>query len=260
MKVVILAGGLGTRISEESHLIPKPMIKIGDKPILWHIMKYYSHFGFNDFIILAGYKQDVIKEFFNNYYLHTSNVSFDLTTGKASFMDASSSESWNVTVIDSGLKTMTAGRLLYAKDLLSDENFFLTYGDGVSNVDLNELQQKHKENKSIVTLTAIQPSGRFGILQIASDSRVQAFREKNQEDVSWINGGFMLVNKKIFNYINSTKDILEKDILPSLINNGNLFALKHKGYWQCMDTMRDKELLDKAIQEEKAPWMVWSND
>jgi glucose-1-phosphate cytidylyltransferase len=260
MKVVILAGGLGTRISEESHLIPKPMIKIGDKPILWHIMKYYSHFGFNDFVILAGYKQDVIKEFFNNYYLHTSNVSFNLTTGKATFMDTSSSENWNVTVIDSGLETMTAGRLLYVKDLLSDEDFFLTYGDGVSNVDLNELQQKHKENRSIVTLTAVQPSGRFGILKIASDSRIKAFREKNQEDVSWINGGFMIANNRIFNYINSKKDILESDVLPSLISDGNLSALKHKGFWQCMDTMRDKELLDKAIQEKKASWMVWINE
>jgi glucose-1-phosphate cytidylyltransferase len=260
MKVVILAGGFGTRISEESHLIPKPMIKIGDKPILWHIMKYYSHFGFNEFIILAGYKQDVIKEFFNNYYLHTSNVTFDLTTGKANFMDASRSDNWNVTVIDSGLETMTAGRLLYAKDLLPNEDFFLTYGDGVSNVDLNALQEKHKVNKSVVTLTAIQPSGRFGILQIDSDSKIQAFREKNQEDVSWINGGFMIVNKKIFNYFNSTKDILERDVLPSLINDGNLSALKHKGFWQCMDTMRDKELLDRAIKEKNAPWMVWSSD
>jgi glucose-1-phosphate cytidylyltransferase len=155
---------------------------------------------------------------------------------------------------------MTAGRLLYAKDLLPNEDFFLTYGDGVSNVDLNALQEKHKVNKSVVTLTAIQPSGRFGILQIDSDSKIQAFREKNQEDVSWINGGFMIVNKKIFDYFNSTKDILERDVLPSLINDGNLSALKHKGFWQCMDTMRDKELLDMAIKEKNAPWMVWSND
>jgi glucose-1-phosphate cytidylyltransferase len=260
MKVVILAGGLGTRISEESHLIPKPMIKIGENPILWNIMKYYSHFGFNDFIILAGYKQNVIKEFFSNYYLHTSNVSFDLATGKATFMDDSRSENWNVTVIDSGLETMTGGRLLYAKNLLLDEDFFLTYGDGVSNVDLNELLKIHKENKAIVTLTAVQPSGRFGILDIDSDYRIRAFREKNQQDVSWINGGFMVINRKVFNYIKSTKDVLEKDVLPKLIINGNLFSLKHYGFWQCMDTMRDKELLDKAIQEKKAPWMVWYND
>jgi glucose-1-phosphate cytidylyltransferase len=257
MKVVILAGGHGTRISEESHLIPKPMIAIGSKPILWHIMKYYSHFGFNDFIILAGYKQDVIKEFFNNYYLHTSNVSFDLSTGKASFIDASNSENWKVTVIDSGLETMTAGRLLYAKEHLLDEDFFLTYGDGVSNVDLMKLLKHHQHTGALATLTAIQPSGRFGTLQIDNDSKVSAFREKNPEDVSWINGGFMVLSKQIFQYIKSTNDILEKDILPKISIEGLLSAFKHKGYWQCMDTLRDKELLEKALLDNKAPWVVW---
>jgi glucose-1-phosphate cytidylyltransferase len=257
MKVVILAGGLGTRIGEKSHLIPKPMIAIGGKPILWHIMKYYSHFGFNEFIILAGYKQDVIKEFFSNYYLHTSNVRFDLSTGKTTFMNDSKSENWKVTIIDSGLETMTAGRLLYAKEHISDEDFFLTYGDGVSNVDLIKLLKHHKHSGALATLTAIQPSGRFGTLQIENDSIVSAFREKNLEDVSWINGGFMVLNKKIFKYIKSTKDILEKDILPSISSEGLLSSFKHKGYWQCMDTLRDKELLEKTLLDKKAPWVVW---
>jgi glucose-1-phosphate cytidylyltransferase len=176
------------------------------------------------------------------------------------FTDASKSEDWKVTIIDSGLETMTAGRLLYARELLIDDDFFLTYGDGVSNVDLNELVKKHKENKSIVTLTAVQPSGRFGRLQIDNDSKIIAFREKNQEDVSWINGGFMLVNKKIFDYIKSSNDVLEKDILPQLSINGNLSAMEHNDYWQCMDTMRDKELLEESLQEKNAPWMVWQNE
>lgn len=257
MKVVILAGGLGTRISEESHLIPKPMIAIGQKPILWHIMKYYSHFGYNEFIILAGYKQNVIKEYFENYHINNNDISFDIKTGSKQLISNKNEENWNVTIVDSGIDTMTGGRLLSLGNLIKDEHFLLTYGDGVSDVNIYKLIQLHKSSKALVTLTAIKPTGRYGALNIGKNNKILDFREKSLEDVSWINGGFMVIDKQILNLISDKYDVLEKDILKKVLSLNKLVAYRHHGYWQCMDTLRDKEILELAISQNKAPWMVW---
>lgn len=257
MKVVILAGGFGTRISEESHLKPKPMIEIGDKPILWHLMKYYSSFGFNDFIICLGYKSYVVKEFFDDYYLHTSDITFDFRNGSKEIHN-NFAEPWKITLVDTGLNTMTGGRIKRIKNFIGDETFMLTYGDGVSNVDLDKLLKFHKESGKIATLTAIQPGGRFGMLDINENNSIESFREKSKEDGGWINGGFMVLNPEIFNYINNgDATVFEKEPLEKLAEEGELNAYKHHGFWQCMDTMRDKELLEKLIKEGKAPWKVW---
>lgn len=258
MKVVILAGGFGTRISEESHLVPKPMIEIGEKPILWHIMKYYSSFGFNEFIILAGYKQYVIKEFFSDYYLHMSDITFDFTQGVDSMeIHLNQSEPWKVTIVDTGLNTMTGGRLKRIENYIGDDSFFLTYGDGVSNVDLNDLLKFHENSGGIATLTAIQPGGRFGLLEIKDDDFVQSFKEKTIEEGGWVNGGFMVLNKEIFQYLEDDTTVLEKEPLMRLATLGKLKAFKHFGFWQCMDTLRDKENLEKYWKEGKAPWKIW---
>lgn len=257
MKVVILAGGLGTRISEESHLVPKPMITIGQKPILWHIMKYYSYFGFNEFIILAGYKQNIIKGYFENYHINNNDVTFDLISGKRKLETSKNEENWVVTIVDSGIDTMTGGRLLFLNELINEDNFLLTYGDGVSNVDLTKLIQLHESTESMITLTAIKPSGRFGTLSIGMNSEILEFREKSVEDVSWINGGFMVVKKEVLNLIKNRQEILEKDTLHKVLSLNKLTAYKHNGYWQCMDTLRDKEILEQAIKDNNAPWMVW---
>jgi glucose-1-phosphate cytidylyltransferase len=256
MQVVILAGGFGTRISEESHLKPKPMIDIGGRPILWHIMKYYSYYGFNDFIICLGYKGYVIKEFFADYYLHLSDVTFDFANGNTMKVHNNFAEPWTVTLIDTGLATMTGGRLLRIKDHIDSETFMMTYGDGVANVDINQLVAFHKENKSIATMTAIRPSGRFGILDI-EQNKITAFREKSQDDTGWINGGFMVFQKEIFDYIEGDQTTLERAPLETLASQGELTAYKHHGFWQCMDTMRDKQLLEELIEKDQAPWMVW---
>lgn len=257
MKVVILAGGFGTRISEESHLIPKPMIEIGEKPILWHIMKYYSSFGHNEFIICCGYKQYVIKEFFADYYLHMSDVTFDFTSENKMVVHNNNTEPWKVTLVDTGLNTMTGGRMKRVKDYIGNEPFMLTYGDGVSNVDINELIEFHKSHGKIATLTAIQPGGRFGMLDISDTNKIDSFKEKSKEDGGWINGGFMVLNPEIIDYIEGDHTTFEKEPLESVANEGQLKAFKHEGFWQCMDTLRDKELLEKLWSNGQASWKVW---
>jgi glucose-1-phosphate cytidylyltransferase len=257
MKVVILAGGFGSRITEESNLIPKPMIEIGGRPILWHIMKYYSTFGHNEFVILAGYKQHVIKEYFNNYFLHQSDVTFDLSNKNTYQVHSTQSEPWRVTILDTGLETMTAGRLLRAKKLLN-ERFLLTYGDGLSDIDINKLITTHERNNSIVTITAIKPEGRFGVLSLDGE-RVTSFREKNNNDSSWINGGFMVVEPEIFDYIDGDYSILERDPFDRLVSINKIYTHFHSGFWQCMDTMRDKEKLDEMLESSDAKWVIWND-
>ena len=257
MKVVILAGGLGTRISEESHLIPKPMIEIGEKPILWHIMKYYASFGYNDFIVCCGYKQYVIKEFFADYYLHMSDVTFDFTTENKMIVHNNNTEPWKVTLIDTGLNTMTGGRIKRVKDYIGNESFMLTYGDGVSDVNIRELIEFHKSHGKIATITAIQLGGRFGTLDIDDSEGINSFKEKYREDGGWINGGFMVLNPEMIDYIDGDSTIFEKEPLETVASEGQLKAYKHEGFWQCMDTMRDKELLEKLWASNKAPWKVW---
>lgn len=257
MKVVILAGGFGTRISEESHLIPKPMIRIGEQPILWHIMKYYSSFGFNEFIICCGYKQHVIKDYFANYYINNSDVTFDFSFKNKMDVHECKSEPWKVTLVDTGLNTMTGGRIKRVKQYLGDEPFLLTYGDGVSNVNLNELVKFHKKSGKKATLTAIQPGGRFGMIEIDDNHIIRHFKEKSKEDGGWINGGFMILEPSIIDYIADDETVFEKEPLESLAKDGELNAYKHHDFWQCMDTVRDKDLLEKLWSSSKPPWKVW---
>jgi len=254
MKVVILAGGFGTRISEESHLKPKPMIEIGGIPILVHIMKYYSSFGHNDFIICAGYRQDVIKEYFSNYFLHISDVEFDFSNNETRILKKDKIN-WKVKIIDTGYNTMTGGRVKRIEKYIDEENFLLTYGDGLSNVDINEVIDKHVKEKNILTITAIRPGGRYGKLDIGSNSIIKKFEEKNIDDGGWVNGGFMVANKQLFSYINSDSDVLEQKPMKDLVKNKQLHAFKHYGFWQCMDTMRDKEFLEDLWNENDCPWI-----
>ena len=256
MKVVLLAGGLGTRISEESHLKPKPMIEIGEKPILWHIMKEYSACGFNDFIICAGYKQYVIKEFFADYFLHTSDVTFDLQNNSMEVHD-NFAEPWKVTVVDTGLNTMTGGRIKRIQKYVGNEPFFMTYGDGVCDVNINELLEFHKSHDKIATMTAVNIGQRFGVLDIGKEGAIQSFREKNDSDGGMINGGYMVLDPEIFDYIDGDATVFEKKPLETLAAKGELVAYPHKGFWQCMDTMRDKEMLEDLIAKKKAPWIKW---
>ncbi|MEG2542706.1 MAG: glucose-1-phosphate cytidylyltransferase [Christensenellaceae bacterium] len=259
MKVVILAGGFGTRISEESHLKPKPMIEIGERPILWHIMKYYSAFGYNDFVICLGYKAYSIKEFFADYFLHTSDITFDFSEENKMTVHNNFAEPWKVTLIDTGLHTMTGGRVRRIKEYVDNKPFMLTYGDGVADVNIDELVRFHKQHGKIATMTAIQPSGRFGMLDINNGNSISSFREKLQQDSGWINGGFMVLEPAIFDYIENDSTVLEKEPLEKLAKEGQLMAYKHDGFWQCMDTMRDKMLLDTLLLENKAPWKVWKD-
>lgn len=256
MKVVILAGGFGTRISEESHLRPKPMIEIGGKPILWHIMKSYSQHGFNEFVICLGYKGYVIKEFFSQYFLHTSDVTFDMVNNEM-VVHNNTSEPWKVTLVETGLNTMTGGRVRRIKDYVNNEPFLLTYGDGVSDVDITELVKYHKNSTNAVTITAVKPEGRFGIIDIDKDNKVEEFREKSQEDMGYINGGYMVIEPKIFDLLRADSEILEKYPLETLAQNKELGVYKHKGFWQCMDTLRDKEYLEKLIEDGEAAWIKW---
>lgn len=256
MKAVILAGGFGTRISEESHLKPKPMIEIGGKPILWHIMKWYSRFGINEFIICAGYKQDVIKEWFANYFIHTSDITFDFTNGNEVIVHSQHAEPWKVTVVDTGLHTLTGGRIKRVKDYIGSEPFLMTYGDGVSDVDINALISFHRKGGRKATLTAVQPEGRFGIMDL-DGNRIQSFREKSKEDTGWINGGYMVLEPSVIDYIDGDDVMLEREPLEKLAADGELDCYKHDGFWQCMDTLRDKERLEKLIVEGKAPWIYW---
>ena len=259
MKVVILAGGLGTRISEESHLKPKPMITIGEQPILWHIMKYYSHYGFQEFIICCGYKGYVIKEYFADYYLHRSDVTFDFSDGNKMIVHENVAEPWKVTLVDTGMHAQTGSRVKQVQKYIGDEPFMLTYGDGVSNVDLQALLDSHNSTGAVATLTAIQPGSRFGVLDLnETGDMIKGFREKDVEDGGWINGGFMVMQPEIFNYL-SEKDgcILERVPLETLAKEGKLGIHKHYGYWQCMDTQRDKYFLETKWSNGTAPWKVW---
>ena len=257
MKVVILAGGFGTRISEESHLRPKPMIEIGGMPIMWHIMKHYSSYGYNDFIICAGYKQQVIKEFFANYYLHRSDITFDFTSGGKMLVHTEYSEPWKVTVVDTGLNTMTGGRIKRIRPHLNGEPFMLTYGDGVSDVDIDKLVAFHNEKGQMATLTAIQLTQRFGVIDIDSEQNVQEFREKTAQDGGCINGGFMVLEQGVFDLIEGDATVFEKYPLEQAAKMGQLNAYKHNGFWQPMDTMRDKDLLEKLWASGNAPWKNW---
>lgn len=261
MKVVILAGGLGTRISEESHLKPKPMIGIGEQPILWHIMKYYSEFGFHDFVICCGYKGYVIKEYFADYYLHRSDVTFDFSSGNEMTVHQNVAEPWRVTLVDTGLYTQTGGRIKRIQKYIGAEPFMLTYGDGVSNVDLRALLRQHENSKKIITLTGIQPGGRFGILDFdAQSNTVYGFREKAKEDGGWINAGFMVMEPEVFSYLSEEENcVLERAPLEQLAKEGNLGIYRHNEFWQCMDTQRDKNLLEKLWCEKRAPWKIWKD-
>lgn len=258
MKVVILAGGLGTRISEESHLRPKPMIEIGDHPILWHIMKIYSHYGFNDFIICLGYKGYMIKEYFADYYLHTSDITFDFTNHNKMIIHNNIAEPWKVTLVDTGLNTQTGGRIKRIQRYVNDEPFMLTYGDGVCNVNIPKLLSYHNEHHPLVTMTAIQPGGRFGVLDINhSTNNIRKFVEKAKEDGGWINGGFMVIDPAVFDYIKNDDMPFEQDPLEHIAADGKLYAFKHNGFWQCMDTQRDKFQLEELWSSQKAPWKIW---
>jgi len=256
MKVVILAGGFGTRISEESHLKPKPMIEIGEKPILWHIMKYYSFYGFNDFIICCGYKAYIIKEYFADYYLHNSDITFDFSDGNKMQVHANSSEPWRVTLVDTGLNTMTGGRIKRVEPYIGNEPFMITYGDGVSDIDIAKLLDFHRAHGKYSTITATQPEGRFGMLDLEG-SRIASFREKDQSDMGWINAGFMVMEPKIFQYLENDDTILERTPLERLAIEGELMAYKHQGFWQCMDTQRDKQKLEALWSSGSAPWKKW---
>lgn len=259
MKVVILAGGLGTRISEESHLKPKPMITIGEQPILWHIMKYYSHFGFHDFVICCGYKSYVIKEYFADYYLHCSDVTFDFSEENKIVVHENIAEPWRVTLVDTGLNAQTGARVKRIHKYIGEETFMLTYGDGVGNVDLNALLEQHRKTDAKATLTAIQPGSRFGVLEMnGTGEKIISFREKSKEDGGWVNGGFMVMGPEIFRYLNDDDScVLEQLPLETLAKEGKLGVYKHYGYWQCMDTQRDRRFLESYWNNGNAPWKVW---
>ncbi len=258
MKVVILAGGYGTRISEESVLRPKPMIEIGDKPILWHIMKGYSHFGFNEFVICCGYKQHMIKEWFADYYLYNSDVTFDFSDNNHMTVHQNVAEPWKVTLVDTGLNTMTGGRIKRIRDYVGNEPFMLTYGDAVSDIDVSKLYEFHRSHGKLATLTSITPNQRFGVLDIDSDDSVRSFREKDTDtDGTKINAGFMIMQPEVFDYIEGDSTIFEKGPLDRLAAEGNLKAYNHDGYWQCMDTKREKDMLDAAWASGNAPWKTW---
>ena len=253
-----LAGGLGTRISEESQYRPKPMVEIGGMPILWHIMKEYSYYGFNEFIICAGYKQHMIKEWFADYYLHTSDITFDFTNGLQTIVHNQRTEPWKVTIVDTGLNTMTGGRIKRVQPYLKDEPFFMTYGDGVCDVNIRDLLTFHKQNGKIATLTAVQVDQRFGVLEL-KDNTVRAFREKAQRDNEYINAGYMVLEPEIFRYLKDDSTVFERDPLERLVADRQLASYRHKGYWQCMDTKKEQEQLEKLWQTGEAPWRMWND-
>lgn len=256
MKVVILAGGFGTRLSEETDIKPKPMVEIGEKPILWHIMKYYSSYGYNDFIILLGYKGYYIKEYFVNYFLHQSDLTIDLSTNTTE-VHQNGSEPWRVTLLDTGLNTMTGGRIKMARKHIGNEPFLLTYGDGVSDVDIASAVKFHNEHGKLITMTAVQPAGRYGALNIEDDGVVSHFLEKPRGDGAWINGGFFVCNPKVLDYIEDSHTVFEQEPLSTLANESELVALRHSGFWECMDTLRDKVNLCKLWDSGSAPWKRW---
>ena len=257
MKAVILAGGFGTRISEESAVKPKPMIEVGNRPILWHIMKSYSAHGINDFVILCGYKGHLIKDYFANYHLHTSDVTYDLKN-QETIIHRNDSEPWRVTCVDTGESTMTGGRMKRAAKYIGDESFCLTYGDGVSNVDISASIAFHKAHGKLATLTAVQPTGRFGVFTLQSDSSaVESFHEKPKGDGAWVNGGYFVLEPGVLEHISDDSTVWEREPMEDLSKIGQLQAWKHAGFWQPMDTLRDKMLLDELLAKGNAPWIVW---
>lgn len=258
MKVVLLAGGFGTRISEESQYKPKPMIEIGGKPLLWHIMKGYSYYGFNEFIICAGYKQEIIKEWFNNYFIYNSDITFDFTGKNRMIVHNMHSESWKVTVVDTGLNTMTGGRLKRIKKFIEDGTFLMTYGDGVSNVNIERVIAEHRQERKLATLTAVHPEGRFGVIDIEG-RYINSFREKSKEDMGWVNGGFMVLEPAVLNYIEDDTIMFEREPLERLALERKLTCYRHNGFWRCMDTIRDKEKLETLWASGAAPWKVWED-
>ncbi len=258
MKVVILAGGLGSRISEESHLRPKPMIEIGEQPILWHIMKLYSYYGYNEFVICAGYKQHMIKEYFADYYLHRCDVTFDFTQGGIMQVHSSESDPWKVTVVNTGKETMTGGRIKRIAPYIGNEPFMLTYGDGVSNVDIGALVRFHQSHGKIATMTSINIGQQFGVVEIDHTGKITKFREKQQTDGRVINGGFMVLNPEIFDFITEGDEtVFERTPLEAVAQQGQLMAYQHDGFWQSMDTQRDKQKLEDLWASGNAPWKVW---
>lgn len=257
MQTVILAGGLGTRIAEENALRPKPMVEIGGQPILWHIMKYYSHYGFNDFIICCGYMGHMIKEYFADYYLHRSDITFDFTNENKMTVHSNVAEPWKVTLVDTGQLTQTGGRVKRIQQYVGDKPFFLTYGDGVSNIDLGALLDYHSASDVTVTISAVQPGGRYGVIDFNEKSELVGFREKAKEDGGWINAGFMVAEPELFDYIDDDLCVLENKPFRQLSSEGKMAAYRHYGYWQCMDTQRDKGFLEERWQSGNAPWKVW---
>jgi glucose-1-phosphate cytidylyltransferase len=258
MKVLLLAGGFGTRLSEETGLRPKPMVEIGGKPILWHIMKIYSHYGFNDFVVLLGYKGYCIKEYFANYFLHQSDVTINMKDGSMEVHN-NSSEPWKVTLLDTGINSMTGARIKKAQKFIGNESFMLTYGDGVADININELVKFHKSHKKAITITSAQPDGRFGALDIDCNNKVNKFKEKPKGDGSWINAGYFVCEPKVFEYINDDDStIFEQEPLKTLAKDGEIFTYKHNGFWMPMDTLRDKNKLNELYKNDNAPWSVWN--
>jgi glucose-1-phosphate cytidylyltransferase len=257
MKVLILAGGLGTRLDEETEIRPKPMVEIGGKPILWHIMKIYSHYGFNDFGILLGYKGHAIKEYFAHYYLHQSDVTFDLSKNTMEVLN-NAVEPWKVTLLDTGLSTMTGGRIQRARSFVNDQTFMLTYGDGLSNININNLIEFHEKHGKALTMTSVRPDGRFGKIDIENNSQVSCFEEKPKGDGAWINAGFFVCEPGIFDYIaHGDQTVFEQQPLEKLAEDGELYAYKHHGFWKCMDTTRDKKQLCRMWDNDQAEWKIW---
>lgn len=257
MKVLLLAGGFGARLSEETDIRPKPMVEIGGKPILWHIMKIYSHYGFNDFVILLGYKGYYIKEFFANYFLHRSDITIDIASGKMEILN-NTSEPWRVTLLDTGLNSMTGARIKKARKIVGNNTFMLTYGDGVANIKIDDLLKFHSSHKKIVTMTSAQPDGRFGALEISDQDQVLQFKEKPKGDGSWINAGFFVCEPEVFDYIDDDEStVFEQEPLMRLVQDGEIFTYKHHGFWMPMDTLRDKNKLNEMWRENKAEWKIW---
>lgn len=256
MKVVILAGGKGSRMSEETEMIPKPMVEIGSKPMLWHIMKIYSRFGFNDFIICLGYRGYLIKEYFSHYFLHANDVTIDMANNKMG-IHSSTSEPWRVTLVDTGSETMTGGRLKRIEKYVEGSTFMMTYGDGVSDIDVKKLLKFHQKHKTLATVTAVQPLGRFGSLGVDKNNKVHSFLEKPKGDNTWINGGFFVLEPEVFNYIDNDNVSWESEPMKRLTKEGQLTAYQHDGFWKCMDTLRDKKELERLWQLGQSPWKVW---
>ena len=256
MKTVILAGGFGTRISEESRFKPKPMIEVGGMPVLWHIMKEYTRYGYREFIICAGYKQEVIKKWFADYFIYNSDITFDFSQGNQMTVHNSYTEDWKVTIVDTGLNTMTGGRIKRVKSYIGNETFMMTYGDGVADIDIGKLVETHRKHGKLATLTAVQPEGRFGVMDMEGD-QIKSFREKSQTDVDWINGGYMVLEPEVLDYIEGDETSFEREPLEQLAQEGQLMSYRHKGFWRCMDTLQDKQRLEELWNSGNAPWKTW---